>query len=114
MQNLKRTPTWFVKATFDGPVFFHVVIEILDMFNSVNGPKSFVSHEPMGFLLRQVTELLERGLEKATLYLVDKVQPPNLDHIVVGEGSEGNKEEEGEEGGGGEDRPQDGGRHLVV
>ena len=38
----------------------------------------------------------------------------NLDNIVIWEGSNGNKEEKGEKGGGGEDRPQDGGRHPTV
>ena len=38
----------------------------------------------------------------------------HLDNIVIGDGSQGDKEEECEEGGGGEDRPQDGGRHLVA
>ena len=33
---------------------------------------------------------------------------------MIGEGSQGDEEEEGEEGGGGEDRPQDRGRHLLV
>ena len=65
MQNLKKTPTLFAEVNFDGPVLFHVVIEFLDTFNSVDGPKTLVAHEPMGFLLGQVAELLERGLEKA-------------------------------------------------
>ena len=52
----------FARANFDVPVLFHVVVEFLDTFNSVDGPKTLVAHEPMGFLLGQSAEPLERGL----------------------------------------------------
>ena len=87
MQNLK-TPTFalFATANFDVPVLFHVVVEFLDKFNSVDRPKTLVAHEPMGFLLGQGAEPLERGLgnfssssmQSFILFLVDKTHL--LDH----------------------------------
>ena len=54
------------------PVFFHVVVEIL--VTCLN-PHCFVSHEPMRFLLWQVFEPLERGLENVMVkFLSTKLQ----------------------------------------
>ena len=57
-------------------MLFHVIVEFLDTFNPVDGPKTLVAHEPMGFLLGQVAVLLERGLAKQSFIasLLDKVQ----------------------------------------
>ena len=50
-------------------MLLHVVIEFLDRLNSIDGTKTLVTHEPMGLLLGQVTELLERGLQKVIFNL---------------------------------------------
>ena len=60
------------------PVFFHVVVEIL--VTCLN-PHRFVSHEPMRFLLWQVFEPLEWGLENVMVKcLSTKLHPPY--HII--------------------------------
>ena len=66
----------FAGVNFDIPVLFHVVVEFLDTFNSVDGPKTLVAHEPMGFLLGQVAVLLEGGLAKQSFIssLLDRDQ----------------------------------------
>ena len=49
-------------------MLFHVGVEFFDGVNSIDCTKALVAHEPMGFLLGQVTELLERGLKEANLF----------------------------------------------
>ena len=48
-------------------MLFHVGIEFLDIVNFIFSAIALVAHEPMGFLLGQVLELLERGLKEANL-----------------------------------------------
>ena len=72
-------------------MLFHVLVEFLDSLNSIDGSKTLVAHEPVGLLLGQVTELLERGLQKvifvqikaSSYHILDKLNSAHLYQIVI-------------------------------